>query len=1046
MVTDQHLVDRPHDESNSSSSQPLSKLSYRTHILSSTCSCETYDDSLYGFDNENAPLIVGRSDEFLALKNAYDRVKNSHSFERVVVHGESGTGKTSFVMKLQESVILDNGFFCVGKYFQNSEVKQDPYSAIMTAFSDLCDLMLQSDNFNEERRRAIEESLGSDGISLINAVTNISPFLGDRVKFDNCTHRSFSFARFKVACKRFIRAMSSDDSPIVFFIDDIQWMDNGSKDLLKVLLEDTQLRNVMLILTYRDEDACRVEDIFSSKTAVSLGVKLDKLDLKSVYQILADRLGATANSDIPFEQEALCKLISHKANGNPFYIINILESLIEDGLLLFDEKTSSWVCDFDVIQANTMIPDSLADLISHKTQRLGKNMTEILKMASLLGYRFKHELIYELAILNEADKEEKEDDISLPEILESAIKSRIIEETHDGYQFTHDKLQAAFCSILDATEKEKLHLQIGKHLLTKEGIGYKYLAAIHLNQCGMRNFGTTEDRILLAKTNLRASKYCDSRNAFMDAAALLRKGLAVLGDGEEKWSTNFDLAFEMTEFLARLEFTIGNMDACTSANDDILQRATTKKSRINALSLEIDIQIAINDIISIKRTGKKALRELGIKMPLILTPSHLLRKLMRVRKLLDSIDDESIYNLRLVDSDLPDVCKLIHLLGFYFVQQDKLLWAFYTALLGTEYTLRHGLSKYSAVLFNLYGICEMYGMRNRSRGYRLGRVALELSSRLPCQHAARIFSIFQLLFNQQRVRMGSLSNFTLDNLNDGLEDGDFAFMLLPGSISFLMRFWAGENILVLEKSVRVIYERLSELGQTGLLMYFQPMLQLFLNLGNDDEDDWEELIVLTGEVMNELEYRNLLLASSPSPVMLLVFLLAKMMLAYYLGFNDVAVLISLEMQQKRFEPVNQSYACLPLNFYKAMVFCARYRETGHRKHLRHIRNCKKVLKYHHSSGNPNAEPFLRVVEAEEFSLKAQTLSEICEIFDCAIDLSAKEGIGHLEALANERASCVLLNSNALEASKRYLESAKHACREKWGATMMYRWLCHRYNF
>mmetsp|Transcript_17513 Transcript_17513/g.26589 ORF Transcript_17513/g.26589 Transcript_17513/m.26589 type:complete len:1030 (+) Transcript_17513:213-3302(+) len=1026
-----------------------SSASSTTRTTTSMLSCDSRNGSFEGLEYKSTPVIVGRNDELLALTSAYDRVKKNRSFEMVTVHGESGCGKTSLVMKLQESIILENGFFCFGKCFQNSEVmKQDPYSAIMTAFSDLCDLMLQSDNFDEERRRKIEKELGYDGMLLINAVSNISPFLGDKMKLESyrgVTYRSCSFARFKVACKRFVQAMSAE-SPIVLFIDDIQWMDNGSTELLEFLSEDAQMQNFMLILTYRDEDESSVKKKISTLSAATVDVQVDNLDLNSVQEMLANRIGSEVENNIGLE--ALAKLLSHKANGNPFYIANILETMKEDGLLYLD-KNSSWICDLDIIQEKFMISDSFADLITNKIQRLDDYMKELLKMASLLGYRFTHQVIYGLVdeVLGGGRVEErgKEDDASLTSMLQDAIGAKIIEETYDGYQFTHDKLQAAFYTMLDATEKEKLHLKIGKHLLRKKEISFKYLAATHLNQCAISSLGSqAADYVLLARTYLEASKYCDSRNAFLDAVMFLRKGLSFLGEGEEKWSTNYDLTLEMTEFLAKLEFTLGNIDACTCANQEAMKWAVSKKTRVNALSLEIDIQITNNDISNVGRAGKNALHELGVNLPAILTPFHLLRKLRRVRTLLDSMDDSSIYNLRTVDPDLPDVCKLIHFIGFYFASSDKVFWVIYTTLLGTEYTLQNGLSQHSAALLNLYGVCEKCIMRNKTRAYRLGRLALELSFRLPRQHAARVASTVHIIFDEQVIRTDRL-HFTPTNLNDGLVEGDFSLMVVFGNISFFLRFWTGEHIESLESSIRAVHERLIELDQTGLLMHFQPLLQLLLHLRNEEEENLEELLVLTGDMMNETEFRNFVLASRPPDTVEMGFLFSKMVLAYYLGFNKVAETYFLKMQKMCPPIFIESYLLLTSNMFNAMISCARYRETGRRKYLYRARKCRKCLQHRHSLGNPNANPFLRVVEAEETLLKPHNSSQICELYDFAIDVANKQGIVYLEAISCERAFRLLLDFKCVEDSQRYLEMAKHSYREKWGSLMKHKWLCQKYD-
>ena len=249
-------------------------------ILSSTISelSHEYKHDLNGLKNTN--YLCGRTTETLTLLKAYQHILRNRngplSKALLVVHGESGSGKTSLVDSLRDPVSASHGYFCLGKFFQQSErggllVTQEPYSAILAAFSDLCDLVLQSSDFDNRRRMQIQQALGADASLLARAISNLSPFLDDDVDDDahfgffDTTNKAI-LTRFKTACQRFLHAMSSERHPIVLFIDDVQWMDDGSRQLIKALLDDGELRNVLLIFAYRDEEAASIGDLFSGNT------------------------------------------------------------------------------------------------------------------------------------------------------------------------------------------------------------------------------------------------------------------------------------------------------------------------------------------------------------------------------------------------------------------------------------------------------------------------------------------------------------------------------------------------------------------------------------------------------------------------------------------------------------------------------------------------------------------------------------------------------------------------------------------------------------
>ena len=251
-------------------------------------------------ENEEVPVaLYGRTRELQRLQQAYQQVCDSQtkSAMTVLVHGVSGSGKTALVHQLRKTVCDSHGFFVTGKYFQGSGI-QEPHSAIMAAFSDLCDLVSQSEDFNEERRLEIQNKLGADGRRLEKTVSNLAPFLPKRTAAYDTDHGDTTdtrsnavLANFMVACKTFLQAMSSNKHPIVLFLDDIQWMDEGSKPLIRLLLRTQGLPNIMMILAYRDEDEDTVSDMLNEmkdeQEQQLLEIALQNLDVKSIHELVA---------------------------------------------------------------------------------------------------------------------------------------------------------------------------------------------------------------------------------------------------------------------------------------------------------------------------------------------------------------------------------------------------------------------------------------------------------------------------------------------------------------------------------------------------------------------------------------------------------------------------------------------------------------------------------------------------------------------------------------------------------------------------------------
>jgi predicted ATPase len=181
-------------------------------------------DSLYSCrtpvgTTPNTPKLFGRDQELSMLLDSYQEISKSNSSKVVVVHGASGSGKTSLVDAIRHHVATNNGYFCSGKFFQNSN-EQEPYSAIVASCCDLCDLVYQSADY-EQRRGIIQEKLSSHGRLLAKTISSLTPFLAQTEADDyyyteeGSNKNEAVFSAFKVACKTFLQVMPCPEHPVV---------------------------------------------------------------------------------------------------------------------------------------------------------------------------------------------------------------------------------------------------------------------------------------------------------------------------------------------------------------------------------------------------------------------------------------------------------------------------------------------------------------------------------------------------------------------------------------------------------------------------------------------------------------------------------------------------------------------------------------------------------------------------------------------------------------------------------------------------------------
>jgi len=986
--------------------------------------------------------LVGREEELMTLMKAFERVKKTKQSENVFVRGESGLGKTSLVLALRETVFRCKGFFCMGKYFTRSEFGQEPYSAIMAAFSDLCDLVLQS--INEERKTEIQEALEPNGQLLGRLVTNISPFLKNDPNFEMFeTKNESALAKFKAACKTFLQAIASDEHPVVLFLDDVQWMDHGSMQIIELFLQAKDMKNLMIIMASRSEEGGYfVESVINNnriKKAIT-SISLSNLGSDSVEKMVSSCLG--------FDSQSVChlaKLIAHKTQGNPFHVLEFLESIKRERFLSI--SGDSLIIDMESIQTEMMISDSLAQLLSQKVQRINKQMQKILKVASLIGYRFPENLVIDVTskLLAEGDCNFTLSD-NLQMQLKKAVDERFLERIHDGYQFSHDKIQATFQLLMDTKEKGRIHQIIGCQFLSSPNKNYKYQAAFHLNRAWESEEESLNDTvdyyIEMARINFEASKYCEERSAFVDSVSFLKRGLEFLNENEnEKWSINFDLAFEMTESLAKMEFVVGNLDACKITNREVLFRAKSAEKEINSLALEIEVGIACRDLDG--KTSKKVLKELDIHIPRVVTPWLLFRKLRKVRKIIDKKTDEEILNIPIsTDSKISTGTRLLNLVcGNSWVRKKVILGA-YATVLAAEASVKDGLSPFSSLaICQMSLVEEMLG--NSDRAYRLAELSLKLIEKFPCKGDGCVVHVNATLLSMYRknILQDCLTQIP-KKLDDAFEVGDAIHVGYSVSLFIFFRFSISEHLQLLEGYIRGIHRELSFFGGSFSLMCIQPTMQMVLNLRNELEDS-DDLIILTGEAMNDEDFLKQCVEEDAYLIMRLI---CMMFICLIFGRYKEAEEAGCELLRTNHPLVAKTYAATPINFIFGLVMYKRYDVTKERRYIRRARKCKKFLVREEASGNLNARLLSSVLKAEELSLKSSDVLDIRKAYDAAIEILATENMPLYEAIANEYAARIFIKHGYSTEARQYFDRAKDLYKNKWGATAVYKYLVDSGDF
>ncbi|MEL7145194.1 MAG: AAA family ATPase, partial [Bacteroidota bacterium] len=329
--------------------------------------------------------LYGRADDVATLLSSFDRLGDGAK-EITLIAGHSGTGKTSLVYEIHKPITKKKGVFLSGKYEQ---LKKDrPYLAISQAFQGFFNLVLSE---NEETlrywRNLISEALGNEGKLLTDLIPNLELVIGKQPELEKLGLKETQ-NRFNYTFLKFVTALAQESHPMVMFIDDLQWADLASLDLLQKIIEREELKYFYFIGSYRDNEV----DI-SHPTSLMFEalrrreVKIHQINLKGLQQEDVSELIKDTFSLGDESATALTRIAFSKTAGNPFFLNQFLRSIYERGFIIYDSLSNTWQWDKTHLESMNFT-DNVVQFMIEKIQTMDPIVQKTLQLASCIGDRF----------------------------------------------------------------------------------------------------------------------------------------------------------------------------------------------------------------------------------------------------------------------------------------------------------------------------------------------------------------------------------------------------------------------------------------------------------------------------------------------------------------------------------------------------------------------------------------------------------------------------------------------------------------------------------
>jgi len=489
--------------------------------------------------------LYGREREIDALIAVFDRVVAQGTPELVLVSGYSGIGKSAVVNELHKALVPPRGLFASGKFDQ---YKRDiPYATLAQAFQSLIRPLLGK---NEAERRgwrdALREALGPTGLLIVDLVPELKLIIGEQPPVPDLPPQDAQ-RRFQLMFRRFIGVFARPEHPLALFLDDLQWLDAATLDALEDLLTQPDVHHLILIGAYRDNEVDSAHPLMRKLDAVRQAgaavqeIVLAPLAREDLEQMIGDSLRCE-----PERAASLGQLVHEKTAGNPFFAIQFLSSLAEEGLLNHHEARWSW--DLKRIHAKGYT-DNVVDLMVGKLSRLPIDTQKLLQQLACLGNSADFAL---LTMVYEGSEDEMHSD------LREAVRAGLVLHSEAAYRFLHDRVQEAVYSLIPENLRDETHLRIGRLLAAhtpperREETSFEIVS--QLNR-GAGLITSAAEREQVAELNLIAGQRAKQSTAYSSALTYLAAGRALLP--EDCWERCGTLTFALELQRAECEFLTG---------------------------------------------------------------------------------------------------------------------------------------------------------------------------------------------------------------------------------------------------------------------------------------------------------------------------------------------------------------------------------------------------------------------------------------------------------------------------------------------------------
>ncbi len=725
--------------------------------------------------------LYGRDNELNTLLGLFEEAVEGHT-RFCLVHGYSGVGKSALVNEIDRYQVRERGFLVQSKFDQYQQ--GGAYSALAATFQALIQqVLLEPEAVLAQWRERLIAALAPNASLVIDLVPELALIIGHQPAVAELPPAE-SRNRLQLVLGAFLRVFAGQGHPVVLFLDDLQWSDTPTLDLLRRIVTSREQSHLLLIGAYRSNEVgpghplkLLLDDLQQHQRIHEIPV--GPLTQPSINMMVADALRCDPASSLE-----LSEMLFHRAHGNPFFTNELLRQLHAQGHIWSDSGGGEWQWHLDPASWADASDDVVSFMVESLRQ-LPEDTQQVLQLAACIGNTFN---LHTLAATCERSASDT------AQTLLPALKHYTLLPLHNDYRlvthpdelltlnpyyrFQHDRVQQAAYNLIDPAELPAMHLSVGRLLLQHAGHtpDNEQLIEIvnHLNQ-GRALIDAAAERLQLAEYNLQAGISARQASAYESALTYFETASELLP--EAPWSAQPELMKTLSAEMQLCLYLTGKTDAADEWLELMLKHANSNLQRADILSIRTRQCATLGRMQESIQAAVEGLALLGINFSEHPSADEVRLERQRVIELLAGRDIANLVDAPGIEdpSTLTAMRLLMEIFAAAFLSGSNLFS--YLVLKSVNLALEKGNCPESAFAYAAYGMLLCGELDEPALGYEYAKVGLAINERLDdLSLRARVIYVYAMFVHHWSQPWSTLTPWFRKGIEAGYQSGDLLYL------------------------------------------------------------------------------------------------------------------------------------------------------------------------------------------------------------------------------------------------------------------------------